>query len=122
MLTVNHLRVPASRLALLLVAGFWLTGCDDDSTEDAIAEACDTAIQCDYWQLESECTAFYEKAFSDLEERCSNVTEVSARYREALSCITDAPCDTFLTGCEMELEAYDTAKAAGGATCEPDDD
>ena len=117
-------QVASLGLCGLLLAG--ACGGDDDGGGggDAIDAICTHYIECGVADSREECTAFFEKVFSDLEERCDNAAEVSELYRDSMRCVAEVSCeDLFMDGfCEDEEAAYDAAKAAGGETCEPDDD
>lgn len=95
------------------------TGCGDE-TDAAIADICAHYDGCGV--MLPQCSAFFEKVFSDLAARCTNVDEVSARYRDNLSCVAAASCAQLFTACQGERDLYEQAKLAGGSSCEPDDD
>ncbi len=70
----------------------------------------------------AECVGFFDKVFSDLDERCTNAAEVSARYQDSMACVTDQVCTDLFSACESERDAYEQALQQGGEGCQPDDD
>ena len=109
------------RASLVALIAFTSLGCGDE-----IGVLCTRYLECGQYESRAECTAYFDLVFEQLDERCTNVSDVTARYRELLDCVGQRECSELDEGspvCDPQRDAYIAAvNAGGGARCRPDMD
>ena len=107
----------------LAIGGFACGGGSEAAAIDDVSNHYDSCglLDADGLTLQ-DCQQFFETVFSDLEERCSNPSEVRGLYQDSIECVATQACTEIFTGCDDELAAYQAGKVAGGPGCQPDDD